>query len=298
MPLFKVNKEGKASKQNMIKYNSERELQNLFQDNLEELLGVKFIATEFATGEVHGGRIDTIGIDKENNPVIIEYKLSQNDNVLNQGLYYMDWLYDHKGDFETAVKRKLGNQQEISWDNPKLIIIAQEYSKFDKHAVNRVRENVYLYKYYRYEDNSIYLENINTVSNTESKEAVKEKKTYNIDREEYSLENIYLKATEKVVEVYQELRENILAISDQIEERPVKYYVGYHTTKQFCMIILDKSKVNIYLLPIEKWNDPKQKIQDVPDSYRFTLNKRITITSIEEMEYAVDIIKQSYEETL
>lgn len=298
MPLFKVNKEGKASKLNIIKYNSERELQILFQDNLEELLGVKFIATEFATGEVHGGRIDTIGIDKDNNPVIIEYKLSQNDNVLNQGLYYMDWLYDHKGDFESAVKRKLGNQQLISWDNPKLIIIAQEYSKFDKHAVNRVRENVYLYKYYRYEDNSIYLENINTVNGAEVKELNKEKKTYNINREEYSLDKLYLKATDKIVEVYQELREKILEISDQIEERPVKYYIGYHTTKQFCLIILDKSKVNIYLLPKEKWDDPQNTIQDVPESYRFTLNKRISISNVDEIEYAISIIKQSYEETL
>jgi len=298
MPLFKVNEKGKASKLNMIKYNSERELQNAFQDNLEELLGVKFIATEFATGEVHGGRIDTIGIDQENNPVIIEYKLSQNDNVLNQGLYYMDWLYDHKGDFESAVKNKLGNEQNIEWDNPKLIIIAQEYSKFDKHAVNRVSESVYLYKYHRYEDNSIYLENINTISGEDKKEVAKEKKEYNINREEYSLDKLYSKTTDKLIELHKELREKILNINEQIEERAVKHYVGYRTTKQFCMIIFDKSKINIYLSPVEKWNDPKNKVQDVPESYRFTLNKRISISSVEEIDYAIDIIKQSYEETL
>ena len=65
----------------------EKSLQNLLEANLSDFLGVRFLASEYSTGEVHGGRMDTIGIDENNCPVIIEYKRSMNQNVINQGLY-------------------------------------------------------------------------------------------------------------------------------------------------------------------------------------------------------------------
>lgn len=76
----------------------ERKLQSLFEDNLEEILSVIFLASEYVTS--FGGRIDTLGIDKNGSPVIIEYKKKSDDNVINQGLSYLRWLLDHKADFE------------------------------------------------------------------------------------------------------------------------------------------------------------------------------------------------------
>ena len=48
-------------------YKLEREVQDLFEANLETLLGVRFVASEFSTGQ--GGRIDTLGIDENGFPV-------------------------------------------------------------------------------------------------------------------------------------------------------------------------------------------------------------------------------------
>ena len=42
----------------------EKSLQNLFEANLETLLGVKFLASEYSTGPVHGGRIDTLKLTR------------------------------------------------------------------------------------------------------------------------------------------------------------------------------------------------------------------------------------------
>ena len=52
----------------------EKHLQSLMEHNLDALLGVQFLASEFSTGTAHGGRIDTLGIDEDGSPVIIEYK--------------------------------------------------------------------------------------------------------------------------------------------------------------------------------------------------------------------------------
>ena len=61
----------------------EKSLQSQIEANLETYLGVQFLATEYSTGANHGGRIDTLGIDENGSPVIIEYKRSLNENVIN-----------------------------------------------------------------------------------------------------------------------------------------------------------------------------------------------------------------------
>ena len=61
----------------------EKSLQTLIEDNLESFLGIRFIATEYTTGKTHSGRIDTLGLDENGCPVIIEYKRALNENVIN-----------------------------------------------------------------------------------------------------------------------------------------------------------------------------------------------------------------------
>ena len=103
MPLYQI----KQQKVNQIKpssFKNERELQKLFEANLEPLLGVRFVASEFTTGDRQRGRIDSLGIDQDGTPVIVEYKKTGKENVINQGLFYLDWLVDHKGDFTLVAQ--------------------------------------------------------------------------------------------------------------------------------------------------------------------------------------------------
>lgn len=72
----------------------EKSLQTLIESNLDEMLGIRFLATEHSTGAKHGGRIDTLGLDENDCPVIIEYKRAVGENVISQGLFYLDWLND------------------------------------------------------------------------------------------------------------------------------------------------------------------------------------------------------------
>ena len=141
MAIFKINVQ-KVQKLKIKKFKNEKQLQKLFEDNLEEIFGIRFLASEFTT--THGGRIDTLGLDEDGSPVIIEYKESEKNNVINQGLFYLDWLVDHKGDFEILVQKKLGKTVKVNWDAPRLILIAQSYNEYDKYAVNRISENIIL----------------------------------------------------------------------------------------------------------------------------------------------------------
>ena len=55
-------------------FNFEKDIQILIENNLITVFNCRFIASEFATGLEHSGRIDTIALSEENNHVIIEYK--------------------------------------------------------------------------------------------------------------------------------------------------------------------------------------------------------------------------------
>ena len=60
MPIYNINNE-KLEPIKQVKFKNERKLQNLTENNLEELFGLKFIATEF---QVDNLRIDIIKSEK------------------------------------------------------------------------------------------------------------------------------------------------------------------------------------------------------------------------------------------
>lgn len=156
MPIFKINNQKVKQlyfKQNGFK--NEFELRDFFADNLEEILGVRFIEKEFS---IPDGRIDTIGIDENNSPVIIEYKWKENEDVLSQGLHYFLWLKKNKNHFELLVKSKFGKQTEIRWEQPRVILIAQDFNAYIKSAV-QLQKNIELKTYAVYEDNILHIEN-------------------------------------------------------------------------------------------------------------------------------------------
>jgi RecB family endonuclease NucS len=65
----------------------EADVQGLVEAHMETLPGVRFLASEYGTGPVHGGRIDSLGLDENGSPVIVEYKRGVDAGVINQGLF-------------------------------------------------------------------------------------------------------------------------------------------------------------------------------------------------------------------
>ena len=299
MALFRIDN-NRINKIGVSEFKNEKELQCLCEHNLEELFQVRFIETEFSFGDEYTGRLDTIGIDYEGNPVIIEYKLDKNSAVLSQALFYMDWLVNHRGDFEVAAKNKLGNDLKIVWDNPKMILVAQDYNKYDKYAVNQIGYDIYLYKYIYYKTGELYLENINVQENKKyhiDNSNVKENSSDRYQRKEYDFNYHSIKGNDDVQALLNELSDYIVNISDQIEVRYPQYYIAYRTTRNFAEVQVNKNSLIVYIINT-KYNDPENKIENVPDSYQWVLNRRIYIYNKDDLKYAKSIISQSYESTL
>ena len=94
--LFNINDKVKEYQSGNVTL--EKELQTVIENNMETFFGVTFLASEYKTTD--GGRMDSIGIDENHCPVIFEYKRSMKENVINQGLFYLNWLLDHKDSFK------------------------------------------------------------------------------------------------------------------------------------------------------------------------------------------------------
>ena len=144
----------------------EKSLQTLIERYMEAFLGVRFLATEHATGKAHGGRIDTLGLDENNCPVIIEYKRALNENVINQGLFYLNWLMDHKAEFELLVLKRFGAPaaEAINWGAPRLLCIAGDFTKYDEHEIQQIPRNIELIRYRRYGDELLLFELVNATA--------------------------------------------------------------------------------------------------------------------------------------
>ncbi len=285
MPLFKIVN-NKVKKLPYNRFEKEQQVQAIFENNLEQMLGMKFIKTEHTTTD---GRIDSLAIDDNGNPVIFEYKLTKNENVLPQGLFYLDWLINHKGDFEMLVQNVLGNNTKVSWNNPKLIIVASDYSKYDKHAVNAINRDISLYKYYLYGEDMLYIERINTGSAEEIKE-----KTI-VKENENTLEALQKSTANETIELFNELKERILALDDSITEKITSVYVAYRASRNFVEIWFTSKYLKCQMLIPER--DDNKIGRKVPDSYRWTLNYQVDVKSMDEIDDVMELIEKSYYKT-
>lgn len=73
MPLFEMSG-GSLVPVEQTNFEVEKELQALVERNLAAVFNCRFVASEFSTGALHAGRIDSLALSEDNNPVIIEYK--------------------------------------------------------------------------------------------------------------------------------------------------------------------------------------------------------------------------------
>jgi hypothetical protein len=163
LKLFRIT-DGTASELASSTVALEKSLQTTGEDNMETLFGVRFLASEYSTGRKHAGRIDSLGLDENSSPVIFEYKRATNENVINQGLFYLDWLLDHQAEFQLLVRDRLGAAEgdAIDWRNPRLICVANGYTRYDEYAVQQIDRNIELVRYRDFEGKLLALELIRT----------------------------------------------------------------------------------------------------------------------------------------
>ena len=294
MPIFQI-KDKKASQVflDISHFSNEAELRDFFADNLDQLLGMRFLAIEYPTTD---GRIDTLAIDETNSPVIIEYKWGQDNAIFVQGLFYLDWLKNNKKHFDLLVADKLGKEEKVNWTSPRVILVAQGFDNRTITAVQQV-ENVELIRYVPYKQDILYLENVYVPSKSKKiKEEVS--KTTVVSEEVYDI-NYHLtrhNSDKDIKEIFYKLQEKIQGLPGVEEVIDQKTGITYRTTKSFTRFEFGKKVMDV-LVRNPKYNDPKNLVKDIT-THMWGYKGRIKIKSITDVDDVFEIIKQSYEQTL
>jgi predicted transport protein len=306
MAIFEI-KDNKVNRIKPTDFSIEKDLQNLIEQNLETFFNCRFVATEFSTGSLHSGRIDTLAISEDNNPVIIEYKKVASSELINQSLYYLHWITDHKGDFQVAVNKSLNEDIKIDWSEIRVICIAPEFKKYDLHAVQMMGSNIELWQYRIFENGIISIDEVfrksapQNHSSTEiegkdpimveaGKKAAQSRKTAI-----YTIEEHTNKLNKDLIELFNEIREHIVNLDNSIEETPKQNYIAYKTSQNFVCLESQKRKMMLFLKinPNEIENMPSQA-RDVSNIGHFgTGDLEFTIKNSEDFEIAKSLIDQS-----
>lgn len=298
MPIFESNN-GKLKVLNPIPMRKERDLQRLIENNMYEALNMHLIASEYRTED---GRIDSLAVDIDGCPVIIEYKRDQNDNVINQSFTYLNWLKTQRQEFfEMLMLNRLGaelaNRIKLDWAHPRIICVAENFSKYDIATVKIVPLRIDLYRYRYYEQGVFSLElvaiNERQKCLTEASMEMPAETNFTITQSMKNQSN----TLPVICDLYDELRERIMSLDSYIIEKVGKRVISFRLSNIFAEILIRKDKLVIDLRPLD-YNDPRKLIQRIAESYTVTLNRRLTVSDPADLDYAFAIIQQSYNTVL
>lgn len=289
----------------------EKSLQALFEQNLEALLGVRFLASEYSTGAVHGGRLDSLGIDEDNTPVIIEYKRTSSESVMNQGLFYLSWLLDHRSEFSWLVLNRLGIEvaDKVDWSSPRIICIANDFSKYDLHAVTQIQRSIELIRYRRFGDDMLLIEQVNAPrQNSKASPAAVisadgqlqitppagGKASHQSQLMEYRLGN----ASADLRDLYESVHVYLTSLGDDVQVKELKFYHAYKRIKNFVCLELypSDSKVTAFLkLDPDTVSLESGFTRDMRKINHFgTGNLEVTIRSDADVDKALPLFDRAY----
>lgn len=304
MPLFDI-KDKRLNPIEKSNFVSEKELQNLVEQNLDTVFSCRFVASEFSTGKSHAGRIDTLALSEENNPVIIEYKKVESSELINQSLFYLQWIYDHKGDYEIAVQKSLGSEINIDWSDVRVICIAPNFRKYDLHAVQVMGANIELWSYRLFDNSTIYFEETFSKSYESAGIAIVSRGTKPSARKKtaiiratdlYAFEEHLRGKPERIKELAMQIQSFVLDLDPGITENPKKFYVGYKSSQNIVCMETRKEKIILFIkLNPEKIGQLPKICRDVTNIGHYgTGNLEITVKDESDFEIAKPYIEMAH----
>ncbi len=278
----------------------EKKLQALIEKHLETFLHVRFVASEYSTGKTHAGRIDTLGIDENFCPTIIEYKRNSNANVINQGLFYLDWLMDHRAEFELLVQKAFGQDaaDQIDWSAPRLLCIAEDFTRYDIHAIQQINRNIELIRYTFFGSDLLLLDLVNVVSADPIE--VDGEGPGGVSKRYTTQEEHLARAEQQLKDLFEAVRDLIQGLGDDVQIKPLKWYFACKRLKNFATIQLQTGKNSLLMwLPL----NPEEVAfedgfsRDVRGvGHHGTGDVELSIRNLDDLEKAKPLIQKSFEE--
>lgn len=257
------------------------------------------------------GALATPGLDEDDCPVILEFKRAVNENVINQGLYYLDWLLDHWKDFQWLVMERLGAEiaGNVDWSAPRLICIAGDFTRYDQHAVKQIARNIELIRYRRFDSGLLMLELVHAPkqarssapaspaepnSTARSAEEVHDD-PYISSRIDYRL----ARADPELRDLFEAVRQYLVGLGDDVQVKELKNYIAFKRLKNFtCAEIYPQVRVVTLYLRLDPITIQLEEgfSRDVTRIGHFgTGNLELSLKSMDDFARAQPLLRRAYE---
>lgn len=222
----------------------ERDIQKLTEENLDVIFGLKYISgslnREFSVRvNEQDFYLDTLAFDESKKSfVIIEYKKEKSFSVIDQGFAYLAAMLNNQAEFILEANEKLGktfSKKDINWEESRVIFISNEFTNYQRNAINFKDLPIYLYEARIYENGLVEYDPIKPYRTSESiKKISKDKTIQSVTKQVkvYSLDDLFNQSWANSKELFDQLREKIVKLGPGISENIVKYYIAYKVLRK------------------------------------------------------------------
>lgn len=279
----------------------EKEIQKITEDQLSTILKLEFVKSEFA---LNNFRIDTLAFDREANSfVIIEYKRDKNFSVIDQGYAYLSLMLNNKADFILEYnEQKEGTlkRNDVDWSQSRVLFVSPSFTNYQREAINFKDLPIELWEVKKYQNDTIAFEQIQKSGGQESIKTIsrKDEAAEKVTRElEVFTEQDHVQKSEfDIRELYENLKDRIINLADNISLNPRKHFVGFKIDgNTFCDVVFQSKSLKIFVnLKSGELDDAKGIARDVSNVGHWGNGSyEIKISDSEELEYVLSLIKQS-----
>jgi predicted transport protein len=301
MPLFSIKSDRLERVKEVPFKNERKDIQHTTESSLKEVFGFEFVKSELALGNL---RIDTLAFDNENKSfVIIEYKIDQSFSVIDQGYAYLGLLLNNKAEFILEYNERKGQslkRDDVDWSQSKVIFVSPQFTKYQKQAINFRDLPIELWEVSKFENGTLMFNQLKSPETSESITKVSPRSdiVQKVSREikVYTEEDHLSGLPSEIIELYQELKERLLSLGDNIEVRPRKKYVCFVAGTNFVDVHPQKSQLKLWInLSKGELDDPKNIARDVSDIGHWGNGDYETLVkSTDDLQYLMTLIKQSF----
>lgn len=277
----------------------EKEIQNIFEENLQNIMGLELVKSEFS---IKNKRIDSLAYDKQSNAfIIIEYKRDKNYSVVDQGLTYLNLMLQNKAEFILTYNETLKDtlhSKDVDWSQSRVAFVSPSFTENQISASDFKDFGIELWEVKQFENNII---SINSIKKSKSAESIKpllensEKlKEVKENIKVYTEEDHYNNGSDATIELYEKFKSSILNLADNIEILPQKFYIAFKKGSNISDIEIQKKSLKIFInAKIGTLDDPKGLAKDVSNiGHRGNGDFQIQIENDNDLEYIMSLIKQ------
>lgn len=300
MQIFTKNKQILSTLKE-IPFKLEKEIQNLFEQNIETLSGLKLVKSEFS---IKNNRIDTLAFDPESQGfVIIEYKRSQNYSVVDQGVSYLNLMLDYKADFIVEYNEVHGaslKRTDVDWSQSRIIFVSPSFTDFQKQSTNFKDLGIELWEIKQFENDIITINQIKKSRSSPSIGLVQQNENSGIGKvikeiKVYTEDDHLLGKSDEIQELYETIKSAILNLSPDFEVEPKKLYIAFKKQRNVVDVQMQQKLIKLWInLRWGQLLDEKRLAKDVSQSGHWgNGDYEIRVSDTTNLEYIMSLVKQA-----